>query len=137
LVEEVRSKANQKGRASSLKDSSVSRRFCRDCPDAEVHSTGSQLWISCRFQQGWRDINAECNLLKTPKRKKERQKTIIMLTVTATPALITYYYFAFGLTPKMAIYLLFSIFFIYHVFDAFIVPIVKRLFGKKKGEKTQ
>ena len=37
-------------------------KYCRDCPDSEIHGTGSTLWISCRFQSGWRDINAVCNL---------------------------------------------------------------------------
>ena len=39
-------------------------RFCRDCEEATVHSTGSQLWVSCRLQSGWRDINAVCNMPK-------------------------------------------------------------------------
>jgi len=37
-------------------------RFCRDCEEATVHSTGSQLWVSCRLVDGWRPINSECVL---------------------------------------------------------------------------
>ena len=44
------------------KTPSVKTRYCQDCPDSKVHETGSQLWLSCRFQKGWRSINSECNL---------------------------------------------------------------------------
>ncbi len=36
--------------------------FCKDCKFVSVHSTGSLLWVSCKFQQGWRSINSECCL---------------------------------------------------------------------------
>jgi len=37
-------------------------RFCRDCEEATVHQTGSQLWVSCRLVDGWRPINSQCVL---------------------------------------------------------------------------
>jgi hypothetical protein len=37
-------------------------KYCRDCKEATIHETGSQLWVSCRLQSGWRDINSTCNL---------------------------------------------------------------------------
>ena len=47
---------------------------CRDCEEATIHQTGSSLWVSCKFQKGWRDINAECNLpVKTIKESLEIQ----------------------------------------------------------------
>ena len=39
-----------------------SSRVCRDCEEATIHQTGSTLWISCRRQDGWRDINSQCNM---------------------------------------------------------------------------
>lgn len=36
--------------------------FCKDCKFVSVHSTGSLLWVSCEFQQGWRSINSVCVL---------------------------------------------------------------------------
>lgn len=36
--------------------------LCTDCPHSTIHQTGSQLWVSCRFQDGWRSINSICNL---------------------------------------------------------------------------
>jgi len=47
-----------------LRNPSVRNRFCKDCPDSEVHATGSTLWVSCRFQSGWRSISSQCNLPK-------------------------------------------------------------------------
>jgi len=58
----MKAKVNQKGRATGLEVSRFHGRFCRDCPEATIHQTGSTLWISCRFQSGWRDINSTCNL---------------------------------------------------------------------------
>jgi hypothetical protein len=49
-----------------LKKGSVRRRLCKDCPEAEIHMTGSTLWVSCKLQQGWRPISAECNLPVNP-----------------------------------------------------------------------
>jgi len=37
-------------------------KYCRDCKEATIHETGSQLWVSCRLQSGWRSIDAVCNL---------------------------------------------------------------------------
>ena len=39
-------------------------KYCVDCPLSKIHQTGSQLWISCPKQSGWRSINATCNLPK-------------------------------------------------------------------------
>jgi len=55
-------KVARKGRPTDRKTPSVRRQLCKDCPEATVHSTGSQLWISCRYQKGWRSINSQCNL---------------------------------------------------------------------------
>ena len=38
------------------------KRVCLTCPDSVAHETGSQIWISCKWQVGWRDINSVCNL---------------------------------------------------------------------------
>ena len=38
------------------------RKTCWDCPDSKQHQTGSQIWLSCKHQDGWRDLNAVCNL---------------------------------------------------------------------------
>jgi hypothetical protein len=35
---------------------------CWSCKHSVTHSTGSQIWLSCKFQDGWRDVNAVCNL---------------------------------------------------------------------------
>lgn len=48
-------------------------KYCRDCEEAKVHSTGSQLWLSCRFQKGWRSINSQCNLPESSKRSDKLQ----------------------------------------------------------------
>ena len=52
------------GRAIHFKHARVSRvKYCQDCEESQCHSTGSTLWVSCRFQGGgWRDINSVCNL---------------------------------------------------------------------------
>jgi hypothetical protein len=54
-----------KGRVNSSK-------LCRDCEEATVHQTGSQLWISCRLQNGWRSINSTCNLPKEARLRKKQ-----------------------------------------------------------------
>lgn len=33
---------------------------CLDCPDVEIHETGSTLWLSCRHVSGWRSMNSKC-----------------------------------------------------------------------------
>jgi len=38
------------------------RQECLRCPDGEVHSTGSTLYIICKHQKGVRQINDRCNL---------------------------------------------------------------------------
>ena len=38
------------------------RKTCWDCPDSKQHQAGSQIWLSCKHQSGWRDINSVCNL---------------------------------------------------------------------------
>ena len=48
-------------------------KYCRDCEEATVHSTGSQLWLSCSFQKGWRSINCTCNLPAKPNKNPEIQ----------------------------------------------------------------
>ena len=50
------------GGVNALERVGVQRRYCRDCEESTVHETGSQLWLSCRFQKGWRSINSVCNL---------------------------------------------------------------------------
>lgn len=37
-------------------------RYCQDCEHSRQHSTGSQIWLSCKFQEGWRSVNSVCNL---------------------------------------------------------------------------
>jgi len=59
----MKAKGVKKGRLNSLKHSRFFERLCRDCEEATIHQTGSLLWISCRLQSGWRDINSTCNLL--------------------------------------------------------------------------
>jgi hypothetical protein len=63
-------KLHKKGRVTGLKVSRVSKRLCRDCPEAQIHMTGSQLWVSCPHQPGWRSINSECNLPEKGDRKR-------------------------------------------------------------------
>jgi hypothetical protein len=60
-VRKDREKDASKGRGNSVK-------YCCDCEEATVHSTGSQLWVSCPHQPGWRSINSECNLPELPKK---------------------------------------------------------------------
>jgi hypothetical protein len=58
------------GIVNDLKYPSVRQRLCRECPFVTIHSTGSQLWTSCRFQDGWRSIDAVCNFSEIPKTKE-------------------------------------------------------------------
>ena len=56
-------KVAQKVGVNHIKQVKVSQiKYCVDCEASRTHETGSQLWLSCRFQQGWRDINSVCNL---------------------------------------------------------------------------
>ena len=52
---------SKKGRPTPIK-------HCRDCRAVTIHQTGSQLWVSCRFLNGWRSINSVC-VLPEDKRK--------------------------------------------------------------------
>ena len=52
----------KRSRLDGHKRASVQTRYCQDCEESQRHSTGSQLWLSCRLQKGWRSINSECNL---------------------------------------------------------------------------
>ncbi len=51
---------------------------CGDCPDGEIHSTGSLLWVSCRHVSGWRSIHSKCVLenraIITVRRLQEKKK---------------------------------------------------------------
>jgi len=51
---------------------------CIDCPDVEIHGTGSTLWLSCRHVSGWRPINSKCVLENratiTVRRLQEKKK---------------------------------------------------------------
>ena len=40
----------------------VRRLECVHCPESEVHSTGSTLYVICPFQSGVRRLNDWCNL---------------------------------------------------------------------------
>jgi len=37
-------------------------KYCIDCRYATTNETGSLIWISCKFQDGWRSVSSECNL---------------------------------------------------------------------------
>ena len=67
-------KNSKKTRQTTHKTSSVQRRFCQDCEASQCHSTGSQIWLSCRFQQGWKSVNSMCNLPEKDAKIKEKQK---------------------------------------------------------------
>ena len=63
------------GRAIHFKYARVSRvKYCQDCEASQCHSTGSQIWLSCRFQQGWKSVNSMCNLPEKDAKIKEKQK---------------------------------------------------------------
>lgn len=36
--------------------------MCVDCPEGEIHSTGSLLYVICPFQGGVKQLNDVCNL---------------------------------------------------------------------------
>jgi glutaredoxin len=78
-------KYSKKGIVTDLKTSGVSQRLCRDCPYVTIHSTGSQLWTSCKFQKGWRSINAECNLSEIPQNKGEETVKLILYSSKNCP----------------------------------------------------
>ena len=59
---QTQQKEAEKPRAKPSKDVTFRRRYCRDCEEATIHQTGSQLWVSCPHQSGWRSINSTCNL---------------------------------------------------------------------------
>jgi len=40
-------------------------KYCRDCEEATIHTTGSQLWVSCSRKKGWMSINAVCSFKET------------------------------------------------------------------------
>ena len=59
----MQTKLTKKLGVNHTKHANVSQiKYCQDCEASQRHSTGSQIWLSCRFQQGWRDINSQCNL---------------------------------------------------------------------------
>ncbi len=56
-------KVAQKVGVNSIKHAKVSQiKYCQDCEASQRHSTGSQIWLSCRFQKGWKSISSQCNL---------------------------------------------------------------------------
>jgi len=76
----------KKGSLSELKRLGVhSPHLCRDCAHSKVHSTGSQLWTSCKFQKGWRSINAECNLSEIPQNKGEETLKVTLYSSKNCP----------------------------------------------------
>jgi len=38
------------------------RKRCYDCKHCVTHDTGSMIWLSCKFQSGWRAVDSICNL---------------------------------------------------------------------------
>jgi len=46
----------------TLRGETLRKRICQDCPDAIFHETGSMIWLSCKFQSGWRAVDSICNL---------------------------------------------------------------------------
>ena len=40
----------------------IRKKDCLHCSESETHPTGSQIWLSCKLQVGWRDINSVCDL---------------------------------------------------------------------------
>ena len=40
----------------------IRKKECLHCSECETHPTGSQIWLTCKLQDGWRDINSVCNL---------------------------------------------------------------------------
>ncbi|WNZ29409.1 MAG: hypothetical protein IAX21_00630 [Candidatus Bathyarchaeota archaeon] len=69
--ETVTQNVTKKVGVTGYKTPSVIDVFCRECPDSEIHQTGSLLWVSCKFQSGWRSINSVCNF---PNQKNKEKK---------------------------------------------------------------
>jgi len=40
----------------------IKRKRCFECVHSETHSTGSQLWLSCKFKDGWFSMESFCDL---------------------------------------------------------------------------
>jgi len=38
------------------------RKRCFDCVHSVTHATGSQIWLSCKFKDGWFGTEAYCDL---------------------------------------------------------------------------
>ena len=38
------------------------RKICFDCKDSVVHQTGSQIWLSSKFKDGWFSTESFCDL---------------------------------------------------------------------------
>ena len=72
----IEQKAIGKGRVSGHEKGSVRKRYCADCGYAVIHETGSMIWVSCKFQDGWRSVSSQCNLPDSEflKLKKRREK---------------------------------------------------------------
>jgi hypothetical protein len=51
----------------------ITKKECLRCPEGEVHSTGSILLISCKYQEGFRQINDVCNISEERKLKFKRE----------------------------------------------------------------
>jgi hypothetical protein len=39
------------------------RKECYTCKDSTIHSTGSTIWLSCKFKDGWFSTEAYCDIL--------------------------------------------------------------------------
>jgi hypothetical protein len=70
-------KLNRKVGVNNHKTPSVRQRVCAECPFGSIHETGSMIWVSCKFQSGWRSISSQCNLpdeefLRLAKKEKEK-----------------------------------------------------------------
>jgi glutaredoxin len=81
----MKQKISKKAGINNHKTPRVHNRYCRDCPFAQIYSTGSQLWTSCKFQDGWRSINAVCNLSETPQNKEENMKKMTLYSSKNCP----------------------------------------------------
>jgi len=64
----------EKARLNHSETPCVSRRYCADCKYGRIHETGSLIWVSCRFQQGWRSVSSQCNLPDSEFLKFEKEK---------------------------------------------------------------
>ena len=72
-------KLTEKVGVNDNKTPSVRQRYCADCRYAVIHETGSMIWVSCKFQDGWRSVSSQCNLpdsefLKLKKRRENHEK---------------------------------------------------------------